>query len=167
MNNRGGLEKIYASHHWPLCQRWHAAWRASMTQLLMNLNQFNQTSGCRRLAACGACEMAQVCHSTESCTTRFRQSSCRTTAPGSNLVTLKRPLYGYGRTAGGREPDSARFSCLARSAATGGVRHGASWRLGPARPKTRGGGPSCKRLTWNQPGPPLLRELGGSDKWNT
>ena len=48
----------YASHHWPPCHRWHAAWRASMTQLLMN--QFNQTSGCRLHAACGACEIVSV-----------------------------------------------------------------------------------------------------------
>ena len=33
--------------------------RASMTQLSMN--QFNQTSGCQRDAACGACEMDHAC----------------------------------------------------------------------------------------------------------
>ena len=53
-NNRGWLDS-YASHHWPLCQRWHAAWRASMTKLSMN--QFNQTSGCRQHAACGTCKI--------------------------------------------------------------------------------------------------------------
>ena len=39
--------------------RWHAAWQASITRLLMN--QFNQASGCRRRAACCACETLVPC----------------------------------------------------------------------------------------------------------
>ena len=53
-NNRGGLGRSTPPITGFRSHRWHAAWRASMTRLSMN--QFNQTSGCRRHAACGACE---------------------------------------------------------------------------------------------------------------
>ena len=58
-NNCGGLDKAtppitgLRGHRW-YAAWWDAAWWASMTRLLMN--QFNQTSGCRRHAACGLCE---------------------------------------------------------------------------------------------------------------
>ena len=61
-NNRGGLEKVTPPITGLRGHRWHAAWRASMTWLFMN--QFNQTSGCRRHAASGACETGHIIRST-------------------------------------------------------------------------------------------------------